>query len=1034
MLGYTREELIGHSAFELIHPDDVPAVADVFRRGVAIQGHPAAVEFRIRSKDGSWRYLESLARNSLDDPAIGGVIVNSRDVTERKQSEQVLRRYQLLSENARDIILFVRAADGRILEANHAAVDAYGYDHAELLTKSVYDLRVPETHAALSAQLAQAAEQGLSFETIHRRKDGRAFPVEVNSRGEVIGGERVLLSIIRDITGRKQAEEALRESESRYREIVESASDIIFRIGLDGRFTFVNPIASRLIGYSQAELIGKLYLDLIRPDFRDTARAFYANQVKQETAKTIFDFPAMAKDGREIWIEQSAHPEIQDGKLIGFHAIARDVTERKRVEDALYLTKFCVDQASIGIVRTGPDARILSVNDQMCKNLGYSSEELCQMHIYDIDPRLPEEVWQKHRQDLRDHRSETFETLHRRKDGTTFPVEVTDSYLEFNGSGFSYSFVRDITERKRAEMALRESEKRYALATRAANDGLWDWDLETNLLYYSPRWKSMFGYAEDEIGNNPDEWFSRIHSDDLPRVKAEVSAHLDGTTDHLESEHRIHHRDGTFRWVQCRGLAVWDGNAVAYRLAGSLSDITARKRAEEQLLHDAFHDVLTGQPNRALFMDRLGRALEHAKRSKQGQFAVVYLDFDRFKVVNDSLGHSIGDQLLQESAQRLERCVRSVDTLARFGGDEFVILLEDLEDAQDATRVADRIQSELALPFNLNGHRVFIAASAGIVVSTPEYEKPEDILRDADIGMYRAKSLGKARYEVFTPAMRDLALARLELEKDLRDAIEREEFRIYYQPIVSLQSNRIIGFEALARWQHPKRGLVSPAEFIPIAEETGLIIPIGQWVLREACRQMHEWQSRFPADPPLKINVNLSPKQFAQSDLVAQVTEILQQTGLEANSLGLEITESIIVNDTAVVTALLSQLRALGLAMHVDDFGTGYSSLSYLQYLPLDTLKIDRHFVSKLGVDVNGTGIIKTIVSLAHDLGLKVVAEGVETTEQRAELERLGCEFGQGYLFAKPLEGEAACVLVAKSFGENQERSPVISGFPQPAL
>ncbi len=454
----------------------------------------------------------------------------------------------------------------------------------------------------------------------------------------------------------------------------------------------------------------------------------------------------------------------------------------------------------------------------------------------------------------------------------------------------------------------------------------------------------------------------------------------------------------------------------AHLYASVQQELAERQRAEEQLTYSAFHDPLTGLPNRALFMDRLGRTLERAKRHEEYLFAVLFLDMDRFKIVNDSLGHATGDQLLLEVARRLQKCLRTIDTVARLGGDEFVLLLEDIEDLQGATRVADRIQRELESRFDLEGNSIFTTASIGIVQGSTNYAQAEDMLRDADIAMYRAKMLGKARYEVFDATMRDRAVARLELETGLRSAIAREEFQVYYQPILSLKNNRITGFEALVRWQHPQRGLVAPAEFIPMAEDTGLIIPIGQWVLREACRQIRKWQAQFPADPPLTISVNLSPKQFAQLDLISQIERTLAETGLDAHSLKLEITESIIVEDAEGVNQMLAQLRARGVEVQIDDFGTGYSSLGQLHRLPIDTLKIDRTFISRIGHNGNGSEIVQTILTLAHDLGMKVVAEGVETTNQLAKLKHLECEFGQGFLFAKPLDGLAATDLLTESF------------------
>jgi len=589
--------------------------------------------------------------------------------------------------------------------------------------------------------------------------------------------------------------------------------------------------------------------------------------------------------------------------------------------------------------------------------------------------------------------------------------------------------IRDISERQRTEAVLQENE-RYELAVRGANDGLWDWNLETNQAYFSYRWKTMLGYEEPEITNDVEEWFSRIHPEDLEPFQAAIAAHLQGRTSLFESEHRMRHKDGQYRWMLCRGTAVRDDAGRPSRLAGSQTDNTERRVAKEQLLYTAFHDALTGLPNRALLMDRLMQAIHRSKRRGSGSylFAVLFLDLDRFKVINDSLGHRVGDQLLVGIGQRLAACMRAMDTVARLGGDEFVVLLEDIKDTSGAVEVAERLLKLLAEPFHLGDHEVYTTVSIGIALSVVSpsqlgYNQPEELLRDADIAMYRAKRLGKARYELFSSGMHTYAITRLQLETDLRRGIERQEFRLYYQPIISLTTGKINGFEALIRWQHPKRGLMLPAEFIPLAEETGLILPLGHWVLQEACTQLQAWQVVWHSSPAaqsleiepgsLTISVNLCSKQFSQPDLADQIHQILHETGLEAQQLKLEITESGIMQDTESATRVLSQLAAMGTKLAIDDFGTGYSSLSYLHRFAIHTLKIDRSFVAQMNLGQN-LELVRTIVLLAHNLGMDAIAEGVETAEQRLQLQQLGCESGQGYYFSPPVNSEAVDKLITQ--------------------
>lgn len=562
---------------------------------------------------------------------------------------------------------------------------------------------------------------------------------------------------------------------------------------------------------------------------------------------------------------------------------------------------------------------------------------------------------------------------------------------------------------------VREAEQRYALAECGTNDGLWDWDLLTNSVYLSPRWKEMLGRAEHQVGSGLEEWFGRIHADDRANFEAEIRESLGGTGDSLESEYRILHKDGSYLWVLNRGLILRDKGGKVVRVVGAQTDITRRKYIEGQLLYQATHDALTSLPNRASLEGRLSVCIERARHDKGYLFSVLFLDLDRFKNVNDSLGHTIGDHLLVATAKRLKGCVRPTDTVSRLGGDEFAILLDGLNDTEEATWLAQKVQGRIARPFELDGHELFMTASIGIVNHPGGYDQPEDFIRDADIAMYRAKDMGRARHEVFEVDMHSKIVSRLSLETDLRRAVEKEEFLVHYQPIISLSTGSIVAFEALVRWRHPERGMVSPADFIPLMEETGLIVPIGLQVLRKSCLQMRAWQSRFPDHVPLTVDVNLSGVQLTQTDLINQLADTLHDTKLDGSRLRLEITESALARDEESAIKTLSQVRGLGVHTHIDDFGTGYSSLGTLHSFPLQALKIDRSFVNRMRDVGDDTEIVQTITSLAHNLGLDVVAEGVETPAQLARLRSMGCDYAQGYFFSRPLCGKDAGELIASS-------------------
>jgi diguanylate cyclase (GGDEF)-like protein/PAS domain S-box-containing protein len=677
----------------------------------------------------------------------------------------------------------------------------------------------------------------------------------------------------------------------------------------------------------------------------------------------------------------------------------------EQVHDAIYITT--------------RDGSILDINRSAHELFGYTREEMLGLNVRAIyvneEARAQFQAVVENAGSVRD-----YEVEFRHKDGSSIHALLTSTVRrDQSGQIMGYhGIIHDITGRKKVEQALRESEERYALAVRGASDGIWDWDILKNRVYVSPRWQAMLGLPEVETILDPNEWLQRIHPDDCAALLEQVEAHRQGSVPHLEHEYRLRHENNSYLWVLTRGITVRDGNGVPYRMAGSLTDITERKATEARLLHDAFHDPLTGLANRALFMDRLGRLVERGRRRTDELFAVLFLDLDRFKLVNDSFGHLVGDQLLTRVARRLETCIRPEDTVARLGGDEFAILLADIGHVGDATRIADRIGHELEPPFQVGEHQVATTASIGIAVSSSGYERPDDLLRDADIALYRAKAMGRGCHKVFDMTIHAQAVARLELEADLRRALQENELQIAFQPIVTLDSGKITGFEALLRWDHPTQGLLLPHNFISIANDTGLIVPIGAWVLRQACAQLQRWGELYPNGTELVIHINLSGKQFAHPALLPEVQGAIQETGVRPGSLIIELTESVLMEDAVAAIDICHQLKDLGLQLCIDNFGTGYSSLNYLHRFPTDALKIDRSFITRIGNNNGNLELVQTVITLANNLGMRIIAEGIETPEQLTQLRALGCKLGQGYLFSQPLEADAVESLL------DAERTP----------
>ncbi|MGH7482254.1 MAG: sensor domain-containing protein [Longimicrobiales bacterium] len=826
------------------------------------------------------------------------------------------------------------------------------------------------------------------------------------------------LSLRRSITQRDRFRREAQHSLSLLQATLESTTDGILVAGLDGRVVSCNRRFLDMWGLPAERARGPASVHAVLASAAalvDQPTAFLASgeRLNAEPESESYDVVRL-NDGRVL--ERYSRPQRLDGSVIGRVWSFRDVTDRRNAEAALlqserrYRTLFENSRQPIYI--STEEGTLLSFNRAALEMLGYTFEEMSKLNARDLyaDP-AQREAFREQIERRGFVRNFPIDLV--AKDGRTRHCLITTHLRRDDRDTVTYQgLIEDVTERRLAEEALRRSERYFRSLIENALDTITLLNRDGTIRYESPSVERVLGYRPEELLGQ--DVFEYIHLQDRPAARALFESLLSKSGGTASTEVRFRHADGSWRVLEVVGRNLLEDPAVEGVVVNA-HDVTERKRAEEQLRFDAFHDKLTGLPNRALFTDRLAQLLRRRERDPDLSFAVLFLDLDGFKLINDGLGHFIGDQLLVGLARRLEHCLRPGDTVARLGGDEFTIILDGSDAVDEVAAIADRIHQQLQRPFQLEGHEVFTTASIGVALSGPEHERPEDLVRDADSAMYRAKTLGRGRYAVFDRTMHADALARLQLETDLRRALERDELVLHYQPIIDLRSERLAGFEALIRWRHASAGLLPPADFLGIAEETGLIIPIGWWVLEEALRQTAEWRRSLPPSREPVISVNLSGRQLMEADLVDRVEAVLRRTGMEPGWLHLEITEGAIMERADAIAATLRSLKEIGVRLSIDDFGTGYSSLSYLHAFPTDTVKIDRSFTHRLGQAGRNAEIIRTILGLAHQLGMTVVAEGIETAAQHEELRSLRCEFGQGFLWSRAVPADEAGRMIART-------------------
>jgi len=913
------------------------------------------------------------------------------------------------------LVAVLDASDGTVVDVNPALEQLLGISRAEAIGKRTVELGIwPELETRASIWMRLRSEQRVCGDTVAlQARDGRIVHGRIYVEVFESGQRSFALAVIQQIAegdgaAERSSEQAAIES---YRSLFNAAEEGIYRSLPEGGFIDVNPALAHMFGYDSPAQMVSAPIQQAEHYYVDKAEAQQLmEQLDREGRVTNAASRVYRRDGSIITISENMRA-IRDaaGRIAFYEGTAVDITERVEAESRLrqseskYRSLF--HHAVTGMFQSHPDGRLLEANDALARMLGYGSNGEMKtqvLHMRQIYAR-PQDREAVLRQLETEGRVGSFEFPARHRDGSDVLVELNAQLIRDESGEVLYieGSAQDITARRSAERALQQSEARYRVLVEHSQVGVYMM-LEDRYVYVNHAFASMFGYSEQElVGANfrllvPRE--SRAHQEDRYQRQAEG---LGNGGDYFVT--LLRKNGDLVDVVVSAGTIEFDGRIYT---TGTIRDVTEQRRVQRQLEHNATHDLLTGLPNRLFFEQRLSSIVADAHALNDFDYAVLFLDLDGFKVVNDSLGHASGDRLLVQIGQALQSALGESVLVTRYGGDEFTLLQMPCKPAR-AEQLAQRVLTLLSASFDIDGHRIFTGASLGVVLGHADYVTPEQILRDADTAMYRAKARGKSAYVIFDDAMHAAARARLKLETDLRFALERGEFRVYYQPIVDLRSGVVQGCEALVRWQHPERGLLLPNEFLGVAEEAGLVVALDWWVLENTCRNLLRWQRHFPQHARLYASVNMNERQFSGGDLLATLSAVLRRTGIDPSCLSLEITETIFRGGRDQAQARLGELKELGVSLVVDDFGTGYSSLDSFATASFDALKVDRSFISDMATNFRHRAIVRTITGFAEDLGLRLIAEGVETAEQAALLRDLGCTSAQGYLYAPALPVES---------------------------